>query len=91
MKITLMIAALLVSGMVSAQVNLGVIKGKIIDDESKTTIPSAKVWIEGKGNTNRMLANIDGKFKFEALTPGIYILYTCATGKDTTIMNSVEV
>ncbi|MBD3636537.1 MAG: carboxypeptidase regulatory-like domain-containing protein [Crocinitomicaceae bacterium] len=89
-KIYLTLAALFCAGMVSAQVNLGKIKGKITDDNGQV-IPMAKVWIEGQGNINRMLADVEGTFTFNALTPGIYILHSTSTGKDTTTLNTIEV
>lgn len=90
-KINLMIAALFCSGMVSAQVNLGSIKGVVIDD-ALATIPMAKVWIEGGGSDiNMKRADVNGKFTFDALKPGIYTFFAHATGKDTLQMSSVEV
>jgi Carboxypeptidase regulatory-like domain len=90
-KIKLTLAALFFSGMVSAQVNLGTIMGKVTDNETNVSIPMAKVWIEGQGNVSTKLADIDGKFKFDALTPGIYNIYATSTGKDTTKLLTVEV
>ncbi|UKN00152.1 carboxypeptidase-like regulatory domain-containing protein [Paracrocinitomix mangrovi] len=91
LKITLSVAALFIAGMVSAQVNLGTIKGVIVDEASKEPIPNARVWVEGHGNTTKMAADIDGKFAFKALTPGTYNLYSYSTGKDTTIQKAIIV
>ena len=90
-EIKLIIATLFCSGMVFAQVNLGTIKGKAIDEETGNTIPMAKVWIEGQGNITRKVADVEGKFKFDALSPGIYNIYCTSTGKDTTTLFKVEV
>ena len=58
-KIKLLLAALLCTGMVSAQVSLGTLKGKVIDEDHKT-IPSAKLILEGSGKTFRMVSDLDG-------------------------------
>lgn len=90
-KIKLIIAALLCSGMVSAQVTLGTLKGQVMDADANGTIPSAKIWLEGAGNTNFMKSDLDGKFSYEALKPGIYNLMVCSVGKDTTLIKGIEI
>ncbi|MCB9223892.1 MAG: carboxypeptidase regulatory-like domain-containing protein [Crocinitomicaceae bacterium] len=90
-KMKLFLAGLLFSGAVNAQVTLGTIKGQIFDQEYNSSIPNARVWIEGQGGTNITKADLDGKFKFEALKPGIYNLYSCSLGKDTLTILGVEV
>jgi hypothetical protein len=89
-KITLFIAAVFSAGMLSAQVSLGTLKGQIVDG-NRTSIPSAKIFLEGQGVINRQKADLDGKFKFEALKPGIYNLRAVSMGKDTTTINSLEI
>jgi len=89
-KIKLLIAAVFCSGMLSAQVTLGTLKGKIVDSDNKV-IPMAKVLVEGQGTVNRMVADVDGKFSFEAMKPGIYNIKAVALGKDTTKVNTIEV
>ena len=89
-KITLIIAAVFCSGMLSAQVSLGTLKGQIVDAEKKS-IPSAKVFLEGQGTVNRKVTDLDGKFAFEALKPGVYIVKAVSMGKDTTTINKVEI
>ena len=90
-KIYLLLAALFCAGMVSAQVNNGTLRGKIVHEENGQTIPSARVWIEGHGKTNIQLTDMDGKFKFDALQPGVYNLYAKFTGKDTLAMLAFEI
>lgn len=90
-RIKLMLAGILLTGSLNAQVNLGSIKGVVQDDEDRT-IPMAKIWIEGGGaDAVRLKADLDGKFHFEALKPGIYNLYAHAVGKDTLMMSKVQV
>ncbi|CAG7581097.1 MAG: putative iron transport outer membrane receptor [uncultured marine phage] len=89
-KLLLMTMALFFTGIVSAQSTLGTLKGQIVDESNKT-IPSAKVFIEGQGTTDRQLANLDGRFTFNGLKPGIYNIKAVSMGKDTTTINTVEV
>lgn len=86
-----MIAALFCTGMVSAQVTLGTIKGKTTDAETGATIPAAKVWIEGQGTKMTKRADFEGRFQFDALKPGLYELYAISVGKDTFKMKAIEV
>ena len=89
-KITLILAAVLSAGFLSAQVTLGTLKGQIVDGD-KVSIPSAKVFLEGQGVVNRQKADLEGKFTFEALKPGVYNLKAVSMGKDTTTINTVEI
>jgi hypothetical protein len=89
-KIKLILASVFCAGTLNAQVMLGTIKGQIFDAEFNSSIPMAKVWVEGASNEMKA-ANADGKFKFDALKPGIYNLYSIASGKDTTVIQGVEV
>jgi hypothetical protein len=90
-RIKLLLAGLLLVGSVNAQVTNGTIKGQVMDDETSTSIPLAKVWLEGDGNINTLRADVDGKFTFEALKPGLYNLYAISSGKDTTVIKAIEV
>ena len=89
-KLKLLLVAIFCTGMVNAQVTLGTLKGQIVDD-AKVSIPSAKVFLEGQGVINRKKADLDGRFTFEALKPGIYNLKAVSMGKDTTTINTVEI
>ncbi|MEO9533820.1 MAG: carboxypeptidase-like regulatory domain-containing protein [Crocinitomicaceae bacterium] len=89
-KITLILAAVLSAGFLSAQVTLGTLKGQIVDAD-KVSIPSAKVFLEGQGVVNRQKADLEGKFTFEALKPGVYNVKAVSMGKDTTTINTVEI
>jgi Carboxypeptidase regulatory-like domain len=90
MKIRLIIAALLFGGTLNAQVTHGTLKGKLVNEE-QASIPAAKVVLEGQGVTLRMLADMDGGFKFSALTPGLYTLKSWAMGTDTTAISSIQI
>lgn len=90
-RIKLLLAGLLLTGSVNAQVSLGTIKGQVMDDETNESIPMARVWIEGDGNIRKDVANVEGKFVFDALKPGIYNVYAISSGKDTTVITAVEV
>lgn len=90
-QMILMICSLLFGGMLSAQVTLGTLKGQIYNEDSTETIPTAKVWIEGGGNTYRTTADVTGKFTFEALKPGVYVLKATSLGLDTTTFQGVEI
>ncbi|MFT4603141.1 MAG: hypothetical protein ACI857_003328 [Arenicella sp.] len=89
-KFKLILAAIFCSGMVNAQVSLGTLKGQIVDGKN-VSIPSAKVFLEGQGVINRQKADLDGKFSFEALKPGIYNLKAVSMGKDTTTISAVQI
>ena len=69
-KFKLVIGTIFYAGLLHGQVTLGTLKGKIVDNENKV-IPQAKVWVEGQGSTNRMLCDMDGKFAFQAMKPGV--------------------
>ena len=90
-KIKLLLAAIFCTGMLNAQVTLGTIKGKTVDSQSKETIPMSRVWIEGPGDVQITKSDLDGKFSFEALKPGLYNLYAISVGKDTSKMLALEV
>ncbi len=90
-KIKITLAAIFCAGMVNAQVSLGTIKGQTVDAETKESIPMSKVWIEGSGNINMKKADLDGKFTFDALKPGLYNVYAISFGKDTALIKAVEV
>lgn len=90
-KIKLLLAALFCAGMVSAQVNLGTLRGQLVDEEYGQTIPFVKVWVDGQGKKNGQMTDADGKFKFEALQPGLYNFYAQFTGKDTIALLALEI
>ena len=89
-KMKLLLAALFCTGMVSAQVNLGTLKGKFVSEESEV-IPSTKVIIEGKGKQLKTVADFNGKFDFVDIEPGIYTMMAYAFGKDTIRYDKIEV
>lgn len=91
-KIGLSIALIWFGLGVIAQVNLGTISGYIYEsNDSSTTIPLAKVWIETEGGNRGTKADLDGKYKIDAIRPGIYNLYAKAPNFDTTMVSGVVV
>jgi hypothetical protein len=90
MKIRLIIAALILGGSINAQVTSGTLKGQIVDDQ-QLSIPGAKVFLEGYGNILPLRADMDGRFKFSAIKPGLYTLKSVSLGKDTTEISGVEI
>ncbi|MEX1003563.1 MAG: carboxypeptidase regulatory-like domain-containing protein [Crocinitomicaceae bacterium] len=90
-QIKFLIAALFCTSMLTAQVTLGTLKGQVMDKEDKTSIPQAGVWIEGQGLDKKIRTDVDGKFSFEALQPGIYNLRLFSKGKDTATVSEIEI
>jgi hypothetical protein len=75
-----------------AQVGLGTINGTIYDNaDSKTVVPNAKVWVETESGNRIVKADLDGRFKIDALRPGIYNLYAKAAMFDTLEIVGLEV
>lgn len=76
----------------SAQVNLGTISGYVFQaNDSSSTIPLTKVWIETESGLRGTKASIDGKYKIDALRPGTYNLYAKAPNFDTSMVAGVMV
>ncbi len=91
-KITLLIAALGFTFGLSAQVNLGTVSGYIYQaNDSTSTIELTRVWIETETGDRGTRSDLDGKYKIDALRPGVYNLYAKATNFDTTVVAGVVV
>jgi hypothetical protein len=90
-KFKLLAALVFFAGTLSAQVTLGTIKGTVVDDFSRESVPGSKVWIEGHGSTTKKMVENDGKFFFKGLKPGTYSLHTTSMLKDTTSVVEIAV
>lgn len=85
------LAALFFSVQAMAQVNLGVISGKIYDKDSTTIMPFAKVWVETESGPIGTKADIDGRYKIDALKPGTYILHAKTIDRGEITVSGVQV
>jgi hypothetical protein len=91
-KITLLLAVLGFTNLLSAQVSLGTISGHVFEfGDSTKAIPLTKMWVETESGMRPTRADLDGKFKIDALKPGVYNLFALATGFDSTMVGGVEV
>ncbi len=90
-KIIAIAAILFLSLGLNAQVNLGVISGKIMDSDSTTVMPFARVWVETESGLVGTKADLDGKFKIDALKPGVYNLHAKTLEKGEMVVSSVKV
>lgn len=91
-KITLLIAVLAFVNGLNAQVSLGTVSGYVFQSEDSTkVIPLTKMWIETESGNRFAKTNLDGKFKIDALKPGVYNLFAVATGFDSTVVGGVQV
>ncbi|MCG8575538.1 MAG: carboxypeptidase-like regulatory domain-containing protein [Flavobacteriales bacterium] len=77
--------------MASAQVTVGTISGKVYDEDSTTIIPFATVWVETEGGKIGTTADIDGRYKIEALKPGVYNLHAKTVIKGEKVVDAVKV
>ena len=84
-------AILFLSIGLNAQVNLGVISGVIYDVDSTTTMPFARVWVETESGLVGSNADIDGRFKIDALRPGTYNLHAKTVEKGEMVVSAVKV
>lgn len=57
-----------------AQTSSGTVYGRILEADSSTIMPFAKVWVETPGGVVGKRSDVDGKFKFSGLAPGTYIV-----------------
>jgi len=92
LKITLLIALIGLSNILGAQVNLGTISGYVYEAvDSTKAIPLARMWVETESGNRYTKSDLDGKYKFDALKPGVYNLFAAPMGFDTTRVGAVEV
>ena len=79
------------ANLASSQVTLGTISGKVFDEDSVTVVPFARVWVETESGARGVSADIDGKFKIDALKPGVYNLHAKTAIKGEVIVSAVKV
>ena len=89
-NLTLVVLSFLITSAIQAQVTEGTIRGQVVDDQS-ATIPAAKVFLVGQGNTIFQATDLDGRFKYTAIKPGLYSLKVVSFGKDTTLISNLEI
>ena len=91
LKMSLMIAMIgLINGF-SAQVTTGTISGYVFESDSATIIPFAKLWVETESGKRYTKADLDGKYKIDALKPGVYNLTATAMNFDTLTIAEIRV
>ena len=90
-KILTYTIALLMGVSAMAQNSTGEIKGKLVDAETKETLPFAHVYVMAGENKIGVVSDIDGNFTLKPLQPGIYNLIATYTGKDTARITGIEV
>lgn len=83
--------ALFFAGALSAQVTLGTISGRIYDKDSITTMPFAKVWVDTESGKRGVTADIDGRYKIDALKPGTYVLHAKTVDRGEMAVKDVQV
>jgi hypothetical protein len=90
--VTLLLVALLVPGMVAAQVDMGSISG-VIRDPSGAAIPNAKVILtnEDTGITASTLSGSEGQYTFSPVKIGRYTISASAPGFKSVQHNNVTV
>ncbi|MEI7596931.1 MAG: carboxypeptidase-like regulatory domain-containing protein [Bacteroidota bacterium] len=69
----------------------GEIKGKVIDAESKETLPSASVYVTYGNNTIGTITDSDGNFTLKPLNAGVYNLIITYTGYNNYVYEGVRV
>jgi len=69
----------------------GSIYGRILDDDSKESMPGASIWIETGGSIIGTTSDNDGYFKLKPLNPGVYNVNISYVGYKKTIMKTVRV
>ncbi len=91
-RIYLLLAAIFgLSVFASAQSNLGVLEGKVTDENTKKPIEFATVTIEGGGIKKQKYTDKDGEFEFSAIPAGLYNISVSFTGFNKSIIQDVPV
>ena len=91
-EIVIIIAALGLAQFAGAQVGLGTISGYVYETlDSTKIIPLSRMWVETESGNRYSQSNLDGRYKFDALKPGIYNLYVAPKNYDTTLAKGVVV
>lgn len=94
MKLYKLILIFFLIGGLSAngQSNLGTLSGTVYDGlDSTTTIPSAKVWLITESGMRGAVTNELGKYKIDALKPGVYNVYIKSVLHDTLTIAAVDI
>lgn len=92
LKTTILAGLLAFGNLLSAQVGVGTISGYVFEAmDSAKAIPISRLWVETESGNRYSKSDLDGKFKIEALKPGVYNLYAAPVGFDTTMVGGVEV
>ena len=83
---------LIVGTALNAQVNLGTISGVVYEaDDSTTTIPFVKVWVSTESGMRPTFTDDQGRYKIDALKPGIYNLNVKSIGYDSLLITQISV
>lgn len=92
LKLVILLAAVGLTNFLGAQVNLGTVSGYVFEAEDSTkSIPLTKMWIETESGNRFTKSDLDGRYKIDALKPGVYNLYSKAPNFDTTMVGGVVV
>ena len=86
------LVAALVLGTASlfAQTTTGTLRGTV-RDTSGAVLPGATVEVTGAAGTQTVVADANGQYRFQALTPGVYALKATLDGFKTIVMEGLRV
>src|SRR5262245_50168902 len=86
------LAAALVFGTTSllAQTTTGTLRGTV-RDTSGAVLPGATVEVTGAAGTHSTVADTNGQYRFQALTPGVYTLKATLDGFKAIVMEGLRV
>lgn len=92
MKWTLLAVIFLgVGNLLNAQVTNGTVMGKVFDKDSVTPIPFAKVYIELESGKQGVITDAEGRYKIEAIKPGVYTVGATCIGHGEMKIGSVDI
>ena len=82
MKLVVLMTALFlgVGNLLNAQVTTGTISGKVLNKDSATVMPFARVYVEYQGTKTSVMCDENGRYKVDGLTPGIYFVGATFSG-----------
>jgi len=75
-KLSIVILGMLISLSANSQNDYGIIMGKVFNQDSSSTVPFAKVWIDYNGDVLGVITDIEGRYKISAVKPGTYNLHS---------------
>ncbi|MGB1103917.1 MAG: carboxypeptidase regulatory-like domain-containing protein [Crocinitomicaceae bacterium] len=91
-KLALTLFVALSIKLLSAQGGLGTISGYVYEESDSTTvIPFARMWVETNSGNRYAKSDLNGKYKIDALQPGVYNLHVAPAMFDTIIMGNITV